>query len=372
MNREAAGRLGQYLAAQGAEAALLSSPFTITWLTGYAAPIETGPSPFEAGPAVGWWRDGELTLILSDTEGPSAQECGVRTREYAAYALDQPLRATDRQVQVLTELLREHGALEGRVGVERDFLPAALAETLHLSLPHATLLPIDEDLPRLRILKTAQEIGRIRASLELCDLGQAYIRDHVAPGMTELDLWTGMKGHLEIAAGSRLPVVADLIAGARAGGIEGSPTAHALQEGDAVILDVVPRLNGYWGDNAGTYFAGEPRAELRAIYSVVRDALYRAIDAIRPGVSAGEIDELLRGEIKSAGHEPYPHHSGHGLGTANHEHPRLVPGNEMRLEAGMVLAVEPGIYLGERGGVRLEHAVLVTEDGCEVLTRHLA
>jgi Xaa-Pro aminopeptidase len=196
MNREAARRLGEHLTAQGLEAALLSSPYTVTWLTGYAAPIETGPSPFEGGPAIGWWRAGQLTLALSDTEAPSARGSGVDVREYAGYTLDQPLRAMERHRCALSELLGEHASVRGRVGVECDFLPAPLWETLRQSLPHACLLPIDEETSSLRMLKTAEEIEKIRASLELCDIGQAYIRDHIAPGITELDLWVGLKGRL--------------------------------------------------------------------------------------------------------------------------------------------------------------------------------
>ncbi len=92
---------------------------------------------------------------------------------------------------------------------------------------------------------------------------------------------------------------------------------------------------------------------------------------MKPGVAAGELDGLLRAAISDAGYEVYPHHSGHGLGTSYHEEPRIVPYNDLKLEPGMVLALEPGVYLPDVGGLRLEHAVLVNRDGCEVLTRHL-
>jgi Xaa-Pro aminopeptidase len=92
---------------------------------------------------------------------------------------------------------------------------------------------------------------------------------------------------------------------------------------------------------------------------------------VRPGLRASDLDQSLRDALRKAGYSPHPHHSGHGFGTTYHEEPRIVPYNNDRLETGMVIALEPGVYLPGVGGVRLEHALLVTADGCEVLTHHL-
>jgi Xaa-Pro aminopeptidase len=110
---------------------------------------------------------------------------------------------------------------------------------------------------------------------------------------------------------------------------------------------------------------------MRKIWNIVRDALRRGIDAVKPGIRACDLDAQLRGFIRDAGYEPYPHHSGHGLGASFHEEPRIVPYNELPLAENMIIALEPGIYLSGVGGVRLEDVVLVTADGCELLTRHL-
>jgi len=138
------------------------------------------------------------------------------------------------------------------------------------------------------------------------------------------------------------------------------------------MLDFVARLDGYWGDNTDMHPVGTMSEPLAGAYRTAREALQSGIDAVRPGQPAGEIDGRMRAFVRRAGFDPYPHHSGHGIGTSYHEEPRIVPYNTNPLRPGMVLALEPGIYLPGIGGVRVEDVVLVTDDGAEVLTRHLA
>lgn len=371
MNREAISRLDDVMRSRGIEAALLTSPWTITWLTWYAPPIQTGPSPFDGGPVLAWYRAGELTLIISDGEAAAARAACGDVREYAGYTIDLPLDVVERQATAVRELLVGWTDRNTRVGVEMRFLTAPLLAAMQESLTDATLVPIDEGTDPLRAVKTTDEIARMRAVLALCDLAQDQVRSRLRAGISEIALWGEMKASLETRAGSRLPLLADLVAGARTGDIGGPPSSYLLREGDPVMADIVPRLDGYWGDICGGHFVGEPSAEMARIWGIVRDTLRRGIDAVRPGVIAKELDALMRSTIRDAGYEAYPHHSGHGLGTSFHEEPRIVPYNGMALEPGMIVALEPGIYLSGVGGVRLEDVVLVTQDGCEVLTKHL-
>lgn len=364
-------RFQSQLKSQGLQAALLSNPATLTWLTGYAPPIQTGPNPFEGGPAVGWWLDGELTLILSDAEAGAAAALGVQTRDYLSYSIDEPMLGAQRQAAVLKEALAPAASLRGKVGVELNFLTAPLSSVLHETLPGADFQPLDGAFDRLRAVKSSEEIEKIQSALKLCDAAQAFVAAQVAPGMSEIELWGTMKAQLEAKAGCRLPLLADLVAGLRTAEIGGLPGEYRLQAGDAVIADIVPRLNGYWGDNAGTHFVGKPSAELEKIYTLVRSALRRGVETVRPGLMAGDLDRLLRAEIEAHGYGVYPHHSGHGIGATFHEEPRLVPHNDLLLEPGMIVAIEPGIYAPGVGGVRLEDVVLVTQDGCQLLTTHL-
>jgi Xaa-Pro dipeptidase len=365
-------RLNSLLRAQRFDAALLTSPWTLTWLTGYAPSVQTGPSPFEGGPMLGWWREGELTLVCSDGECGAARATGAGVVEYAGYTYETPLTVVERQAQALETVLSEGSGRNLVLGVEYRFLPAVLQHVIRERLPDATLVPVDRELEPLRAVKTPEEIVKMRAVLSLCDRAQAEVRDLIQPGISEIALWGQLKARLEVAAGGRLPVQGDLAGGVRTAEMGGWAGPYILQESDPLLADIVPRLNGYWGDICGTHFAGAPKPELANVYRAVRDVLWRAMDTVRPGRSAKELDGVMRAAVEDAGYPAYPHHSGHGIGASAHEEPRIVPYNGTLLEQGMVIALEPAVYLPGVGGVRLENVVLVTESGCELLTQHLA
>lgn len=365
-------RLAEHMRLRGRTAALLSHPATITWLTGYAPPIETGPSPFEGTPGLAWWRAGEVHLILSDMEAGAAAAVGATAiHSYVSYTIDAPLAGATNQARALGDLLKEHARPDDRVGVEWAHLTTPLVDVVRQVCPSAKLDTIDGEMVDLRAVKAPEEIAKIRAALRLCDAAQAFIRQTLQPGKSELDLWAEVRAHVEGLAGTRLPILADLVAGRRTADIGGPPTSYRLQPGDPCILDFVPRLDGYWGDNAATHFAGTPSAEMEKAYAVVRQTLRLAVETARPGVIARELDAKMRQAIRQAGFEPHPHHSGHGFGTTYHDEPRIVPYSDRPLEPGMIVALEPGIYLPEVGGVRLEDVVLITADGNQLLTEHL-
>ena len=371
MNQQSLSRLREYFKKHETIAALLSSAANVTWLTGYAPPIQTGPSPFEGGPGLLWWYKGELTLLLVDSEAAAGRSVGANVVEYSGYTVTEPLECFERQAFALRDLLKECSSITSTVGIEFRFLPASLVQVLRAALPNASLAAIDGDLDPLRAVKSPREIVKICAALELCDIGQAFIQERSKSGVSELELWGGVKAHMEIAAGVRLPVLADLVAGLRTAEVGGLPQSYVLNAGDPLLFDVVPRLDGYWGDNTGTYFVGEPSIEMKNSYKTVRETLKRGLDAARPGMRACDLDAMMRKSISSAGYEPYPHHTGHGIGTMYHEEPRITPYNQRILECGMIIALEPGIYLAGSGGVRLEHVLQITHDGCQVLTHHL-
>ncbi len=136
-----------------------------------------------------------------------------------------------------------------------------------------------------------------------------------------------------------------------------------MRDGDLAMADLVPRLNGYWGDSCSAIAVGEQPAEVRSAHARCVEALETGLAALAPGVVAGELDALVRAGLD------YPHHTGHGFGVACHEEPRIVPGGRTVLAPGMVVALEPGTYPGP-WGLRVERLALITESGCEVLSKH--
>jgi Xaa-Pro aminopeptidase len=163
-------------------------------------------------------------------------------------------------------------------------------------------------------------------------------------------------------------VLADFVTGPRTADAGGPPSLRRVEAVDLLIVDLVPRVGAYWGDSCATVALGEPPAHVRDAHSAALEALETAKAMIRPGARAGDIDRAARSLIESAGGS-YPHHTGHGLGLTVHEEPRIVPGSESVLEAGMVVALEPGAYKDD-WGVRVEQIMVVTEDGYEVLSGH--
>jgi Xaa-Pro aminopeptidase len=140
-----------------------------------------------------------------------------------------------------------------------------------------------------------------------------------------------------------------------------------LSDGDLFLVDLAPQYKGYWGDSCNTFVIGEPTREQEVVFKAVSRALAEAINVIRPGVRACDVDTLLRGRIDKLGGN-FPHHSGHGLGVTYHEDPRIVPYNKCLLLENMVIALEPGTYFPRRWGLRLEYVPLVTSAGTQLLS----
>ncbi len=301
----------------GAEALLACKPATVAWLTGFAAEIDSGPNPFSLPPLALLAGDEAPVLIVSDDDAEGAAATGCDVRAYRGFSVE-PIDAVGGASRALAEVVGRR-----RVGVEAGALPAALTADLDW-------VDVDAELARARAVKDSDELPLIRAAIELCDVGQREARLRAEHGLTELELWARVRGAIESAAGARTPILADLVAGPRTAATGGAPENRTMAEGELVLCDLVPRRAGYWGDSCATFALGEPSP-------------------------VAGLD--------------YPHHSGHGLGCDWHEEPRIVPGSETVLEAGMVVAFEPGCY--EHGeGVRVEQVVLVTADGCEILSGH--
>jgi Xaa-Pro aminopeptidase len=230
------------------------------------------------------------------------------------------------------------------------------------------LKPIGAPVEKLRRIKDADEVARLRAAARLADAALEHIQRLFQPEVAEWDIAMEIDFYLR-RQGAYPAFDTIAVSGERTALPHGKPTERRLQQGDFVTVDFGAKLDGYCSDLTRTVVIGKASPEQRRLYTAVLDALNRAIDAIRPGVKGKQVDALARKTLEAYGLADYFGHGlGHSIGIAVHDGAGLSFRDKKPLEAGMVLTVEPGVYVPGFGGVRLEQMVLITADGCELLT----
>jgi Xaa-Pro aminopeptidase len=222
---------------------------------------------------------------------------------------------------------------------------------------------------KLRAVKDEGEVALMREAAELISkVFETGLRS-IKPGVSELEL-AGLFELTMKRMGSSGPSFETIVAsGARAAWAHARPGTKSLEKGELVVLDQGAILRGYCSDMTRTVFLGRAPRKIRRLYHAVLEAQQAAKQAIRPGVTAGAVDAAARGTLKKLGlSEYFTHSTGHGLGLEVHEMPRIGRGEKFLIEKGMVLTVEPGVYLEGVGGIRIEDDVLVTDNGAVDLT----
>jgi Xaa-Pro aminopeptidase len=256
-----------------------------------------------------------------------------------------------------------------------DVLGSPAATAVTDSMPALHLLPLAEVLGvvpvlatdvlrRMRMIKDAAEIDALRKAGAAIDRVHARVPEFLVPGRTEADVAADIaeaivaEGHSEVAF---------IIVGS---GPHGADPHHEcsdreLRAGDVVVVDIGgPYEPGYNSDSTRTYSIGEPSPDVARRYAVLQRAQQAAVDAVRPGVTAEQVDAAARDVLAAEGlAEAFVHRTGHGIGLSVHEEPYIVAGNDVPLQEGMAFSVEPGIYFPGQWGARIEDIVIVTADG---------
>ena len=196
--------------------------------------------------------------------------------------------------------------------------------------------------------------------------GQRAFRSVARVGRREIEVFSEVHAAMEATAGSRVVVLPDLMSGTRMTEVGRPPTDRVIGPDELALCDLAARHAGHWADSCTTICVGTPTTAMRRLHDACRRTLDEVIAAARPGATAGDIDALARSRMADAGYQ-YPHHTGHGVGAGYHEEPRIIPGSEVVLEPGMVLALEPAGF-GDGIGARVEQIVLVGPHGNEILT----
>jgi Xaa-Pro aminopeptidase len=259
-----------------------------------------------------------------------------------------------------------------RLGFESNYFLHSSAQKLGdmLEKVNIELVPLLDLVERMRVIKTEKEIELIRQSVLLNEQVFQTIHKSITPGMTEIEIALALEQTMKIM-GAEVPSFETIVAfGSNAANPHAVPTNRVLQDGEMITVDMGLVLKGYCSDMTRTFVIGKPKKKFRQRLRVVRKAQLAGIKAIRAGALCREVDKAARKVIINAGYGDFFGHSlGHGVGLAVHEAPGLGPRNRKKLQAGMIITIEPGIYFPGWGGIRLENMAVVREHGCEVLNR---
>jgi Xaa-Pro aminopeptidase len=339
----------------GLDTLVVSTPLNLKYLTGFAG---------SAGLLL-VTADGVRLLVDGRYSGAvrEAVACG----EQAAVSVD---KVEHRVEASLGELVRSVGA--SRVGFEASHVTVATLRTWQAATDGVEWHPTERLVERQRAVKDDRELTVIRGAAQALAQVARSLRSIVERGRTEREVARGIDQALERAGFSEPAFPTIVASGPNSAHPHARPTDRRLAEGDLVVLDFGGVLGGYCVDLTRMAAIGQVSPEARALFAAVQEAQTAAISTVRAGVTGAAVDAAARRVLDARGlAEAFLHSTGHGLGLEVHEAPRLSPersGPVEPLEAGMVCTIEPGAYLEGFAGVRLEDDVLVTADGCEVLT----
>jgi Xaa-Pro aminopeptidase len=342
-------RVAQAAQDAGLAGLLLSPGPDLIYLTGYAPVAITERITMLVVSAA----DAEATMIVPKLERPDAENApGASMLQIRDWTDGQdPYEAT---AKLLTAT--------GRYGVS-DSAWAMHLLGLQAQLPRSSYVSMTTALPMLRAVKDADEIGRLAAAGAAADRSYEGIVEVRFAGRSETEVAADLADLLRQFGHSQVDFT---VVGS---GPNGANPHHevgerVIQDGDMVVLDFGGLKHGYGSDTTRTVHVGEPTEEERQVHAIVRQAQQAGFEAVRPGIECQEIDRVPRAVIAEAGYGDYfIHRTGHGIGLTTHEPPYMVEGETHLLQPGMCFSIEPGIYLPDRFGVRIEDIVTVTPDG---------
>ena len=316
-------------------------------------------------PVLGIFIPGQpVHIVLPELERTKANS---REDDLILYPYEESAESRDQALQDAVGM----SGVDGRtVGVEPLRIRYFETRLLQQAAPHVELVPGDPVIETLRLRKDAEEVQRMQRAVQVAEqaLDASLPRIHV--GMTERQIAAELTIQL-LRAGSEpdLPFSPIVAAGPHSALPHAVPSDRPLQSGDLLIIDWGATVDGYISDLTRTFAVGDVDPEYRRIHQLTLEANAAGVVRAGPGVPAGAVDAAARQVIDDGGYGMYfIHRTGHGIGMEAHEPPYLRGDNEADLEPGMAFTVEPGIYLPERGGVRIEDNLVITETGSSVLS----
>lgn len=336
----------------GIDSLLLSSPYNISFLTGYQS------------------RDSFLLLSGKEktylTDSRYAAEAQKRLRSFTVRETKGGLAAT------LLELTRAF-KLKKMGFEERHTNYAAYKYLKNIFKNKVALKGISSWVEELRRLKTPEELREIKKAVRITVSAFEYIKKFIEPGKKELEIAGEVERFIRYNGASAASFEIIVAAGENSSFPHHMTSARAIRRNEPVLIDMGVEQNGFKSDLTRVFFSGKINTPGKEIYGIVREAQGRAIEKIKPGISVGEIDAAARHYITERGYgKNFLHSLGHGIGLEVHEAPVISGKNKEILKPGMVFTVEPGIYISGVFGIRIEDMVAVTGNGVEILSKGLS
>lgn len=257
-----------------------------------------------------------------------------------------------------------------RVGFEKPHLSYEQYLFLDEKLPAtARLKPLDDVVERQRMVKTGEEIAAIRRSVDTNSRAFDRAIKKIKAGIRETDVAAEVDYQMRRLGAEGTAFDTIIASGERTALPHARPTSNVLRDDELLLIDMGASQGGYASDMTRMVHLGRKSRKAEQLHAAVLEAQLAAVDAVRPGVPVVEVDAAARQVLKKHGlDQAFTHSTGHGLGLEIHEPPRIGRGDRTRLESGMTITIEPGVYLQDFGGIRIEDTVVVTQTGCEVLT----
>ncbi|MCF6137907.1 M24 family metallopeptidase [Pseudalkalibacillus berkeleyi] len=278
----------------------------------------------------------------------------------------------DQPWDLIHSALKKRGIDDAKqVSIEKETLSYGRAEQLMKRYPSVKFNNAEDKLNELRLIKDEEELAILRKAAELADFGVETGVNALREGCTEMEVLATIEYELKKKGIREMSFSTMVLFGEKSGQPHGNPGSRKLKKGDLVLFDLGVVLDGYCSDITRTVAFQEVNDKQKEIYDIVLKAQLLTLDISEPGTRLGDLDKKAREVITNAGYgEFFPHRIGHGIGIDVHEYPSMSEDNDHVLKTGMTYTIEPGIYLPEVGGVRIEDDVLVTKDGYETLTKY--
>lgn len=342
-------KMKSLLEQEGLDAILAADPYNIRYLSGFR-----GGSGY-------LFLTKERSVLLTDSRYTTQAREETKDCEILEVSVQKPYEVC------LKELCEQENV--SLLGFEDTFMTYFQVEKLRKEIGVRKWQALGEKLNQLRIIKSAKELDCIRRAEAIGDEAFSYILGELRPGMTEIEAALLLEGAMRKKGAEGLSFDTIVASGLHSAMPHAIPGEKRIETGDFVTMDFGCIYQGYCSDMTRTVVMGKAEQKQKELYQLVLEAQEKALELISAGRTGREVDEAARGHIAAAGYGAYFGHGlGHSLGLFIHEEPRLSPKEERVLEPGMVMTVEPGIYLPGFGGVRIEDLVEIKEDGFENYT----